>query len=225
MRGETAAYISKILSIIEIFTVVFYIFFLSYGDHSLNDNKNFMTSLGKELESNSYKSYYMDEFEKAFPYQDKERGLVGNNWFSKTLDFCIIPIGVLIFCADVNFVSNYTQLVNLKPSLLLFIISLILIIISFINVFFYVDHVNMPDKDIYIFGISFNSEIKKRIETIKLAKEFFIAGNLFLFIIVCIHLIFGLILYSDAKDEENEFLINSSNQAKKAQGLAPINEP
>ena len=81
----------------------------------------------------------------------------------------------------------------------------------------------MPDKDIYIFGISFNSEIKKRIETIKLAKEFFIAGNLFLFIIVCIHLIFGLILYSDAKAEENEFLINSSNQAKKAQGLAPIN--
>jgi hypothetical protein len=36
----------------------------------------------------------MDEFEKAFPYQDEERGLVGNNWFSKTLDFCIIPIGV-----------------------------------------------------------------------------------------------------------------------------------
>ena len=97
MRGETAAYISKILSIIEIFTVVFYIFFLSYGDHSLNDNKYFMTSLGKELESNSYKSYYMDEFEKAFPYQDEKRGLVGNNWFSKTLDFCIIPIGVLIF--------------------------------------------------------------------------------------------------------------------------------
>jgi hypothetical protein len=31
------------------------------------------------LESNSYKSYYMDEFEKAFPYQDEERGLVGNN--------------------------------------------------------------------------------------------------------------------------------------------------
>ena len=112
----------------------------------------------------------------------------------------------------------------MKPSLLLFIISLILIIISFINAFFYVDHVNMPEKDIYIFDFLFNLEIKERMETIKLAKDVYIAGNLFLFIIVCIHLIFTLILYSDAKDEENEFLINSSNQAKKAQGLAPINE-
>lgn len=97
-------------------------------------------------------------------------------------------------------------------------------VISFVNTFFYVDHVNVADKDIYIFEFSFNSKIKERLEMIKLAKVVYIAGDLFLFVIVCVHLIFTLILYSDAREKENEFLINSSNQAKKAQNLVPINE-
>ena len=221
MRGQTAAFISMILSFIEIATVVFYMLFLSYGDHSLDDKKLFMERLGDRLKDNYYKSYYMNEFEKAFPYQDEERGLVGNNWFSITLEYCLIPAAILILWAGLNFIMNHYQLVYLKRSLLLFIISLILIFISFINAFFYVDHVNMPEKDIYIFDIRFNSEIKERMETIKLAKDVYIAGNLFLFIIVCIHLIFTLIIYSDAKEKDNEFLINSSNEAKKVPGSSP----
>ena len=183
-----------------------------------------MERLGQNLGSKSFKSDYMKEFEKAFPYIDEEKGLVGNNWFSKTLDFCIIPILILNAIAGVNFNLIFRQLINLKTSLLSFTISLILMVISFVNTFFYVDHVNVADKDIYIFEFSFNSEIKERIEMIKLAKVVYIAGDLFLFVIVCVHLIFTLILYSDAKEKENEFLINYSNQAKKAQGLAPINE-
>jgi hypothetical protein len=220
MRGQTAAFISMILSFIEIATVVFYMLFFS-GDYSLDTNKHFMERFSNQLKDNYYKSYYMNKFEKAFPYQDEERGLVGNNWFSITLEYCLIPAVLLIVFAGINFIMNHYQLVNLKCSLLLFIISLILIIISFINAFCYVDHVNMPDKDIYIFDFLFNLEIKERMETIKLAKDVYIAGNLFLFIIVCIHLIFTLIIYSDAKEKDNEFLINSSNEAKKVPGSSP----
>ena len=220
MRGQTAAFISMILSFIEIATVVFYMLFFS-GDYSLDTNKHFMERFSNQLKDNYYKSYYMDKFEKAFPYQDEERGLVGNNWFSITLEYCLIPAAILILWAGLNFIMNHYQLVYLKRSLLLFIISLILIIISFINAFCYVDHVNMPDKDIYIFDFLFNLEIKERMEAIKLAKDVYIAGNLFLFIIVCIHLIFTLIIYSDAKEKDNEFLINSSNEAKKVPGSSP----
>jgi hypothetical protein len=123
------------------------------SDYSLDNNKLFMERFGLQLKDNDYKSYYMNEFEKAFPYQDEERGLVGNNWFSITLEYCLIPAAILIVFAGINFIMNHYQLVYLKRSLLLFIISLILIFISFINAFFYVDHVNMPEKDIYIFDI------------------------------------------------------------------------
>ena len=224
MKGETGAIINSILLVIELFIAVFYMVFFFSRDYSLDDNKTFMERLGQNLGSKSFKSDYMKEFEKAFPYIDEEKGLVGNNWFSKTLDFCIIPILILNAIAGVNFNLIFRQLINLKTSLLSFTISLILMVISFVNTFFYVDHVNVADKDIYIFEFSFNSEIKERIEMIKLAKVVYIAGDLFLFVIVCVHLIFTLILYSDAREKENEFLINSSNQGKKAQGLAPINE-
>ena len=224
MKGETGLIINLILLAIELFIAGFYIFFFCFDDYSLDENKTFILELGDKLKSESFKSDYMKEFEKAFPYIDEEKGLVGNNWFSKTLDLCIVPIGILNFAAGLIFGMNSTQLVKSAKSLLFLFISLILLMISFINTFFYVDHVNMADKDIYIFEFRFNSEIKKRLEMIKLAKVVYIAGDLFLFVIVCVHLIFTLILYSDAKEKENEFLINYSNQAKKAQGLAPINE-
>ena len=108
------------------------------------------------------------------------------------------------------------------PILIIFV--LILLIISFINTFFYLDQVYMPEKDIYIFDYGFNSTIKKRLATIKLAKTVYIGCNLCLFFVEFIHFIFIFTIYSNAKDEENEFLINYSNQAKKAQGVAPINE-
>ena len=224
MKGETGAIINSILLVIESFIAGFYIYFFFSRDYSLYENKTFMERIGQNLGSKSFKSDYMKEFEKAFPYIDEEKGLVGNNWFSKTLDLCIIPIFILNFAGGANFNLIFSQLVNLKTSLLCLFISLILMMISFINTFFYVDHVNVADKDIYIFEFSFNSKIKERLEMIKLAKVIYIAGDLFLFVIVCVHLIFTLILHSDAREKENEFLINSSNQAKKAQNLVPINE-
>jgi hypothetical protein len=183
MKGYIAARINTILLAIEILTVAFYISYL-FNDFSLSDNKDFLGRLKQDVYRQCRRydlndTDYMEEFEKAFPYKDEVRGLVGNNWFSKTLDFCIIPIGILIFFADVNFNLNYTQLVHLKYSILFFIISLILMIISFINKNFYVDQVSIPDKDIYIFDSFLNWEIKKRLEKIKLYKVVYIAGNFF----------------------------------------------
>ena len=225
MRLEIAGFISIILFFLEMIITIFYGVFFFAGDYSLRENKSFLGDLKQSLESKeSYSSFYMSEFEKAFPHIDEEKGLVGNNWFSKTLDFCFILVGILNITSTTNFNPNSTEVRYMKRCPILIIFVLILLIISFINTFFYVDQVYMPEKDIYIFSSGYNSTIKKRLATIKLAKTVYIGCNLCLFFVEFIHFIFIFTIYSNAKDEENEFLINSSNQAKKAQGVAPINE-
>lgn len=108
MKGETGAIINSILLVIELFIAGFYIYFFFSRDYSLYENKTFMERLGRSLGSESFKSDYMKEFEKAFPYIDEEKGLVGNNWFSKTLDLCIIPILILNFAGGANFNLIFT---------------------------------------------------------------------------------------------------------------------
>ena len=102
MRLETAGFISIILFFLEMIITIFYGVFFFAGDYSLDNNKSFLGDLKQSLESKeSYSSFYMSEFEKAFPHIDEEKGLVGNNWFSKTLDFCFILVGIL------NITSTY----------------------------------------------------------------------------------------------------------------------
>lgn len=225
MRRETAGLISLLIFFLELIIVVFYAAFFFAGDYSLDNNKKFFDNLKSSLEyKKSSSSVYISEFEKGFPHIDEEKGLVGNNWFSKTLDFCFMPAGILNFISNLNFNPGSTELRYMKRSLLLITFVLILMIISFINTFFYVDQVYMPENDIYIFGNGFDSQIKKRLATIKLAKTVYIGCNLCLFFIDFIHLIFILIIFTNANDEENESIINSSYQVKKAQAIAPLNE-
>ena len=112
----------------------------------------------------------------------------------------------------------------MKYAILSFIFALILLCILFINNFFYTDEVYIPEKDIYIFGPEVNSKIGKRLAKIKVNKFVYIVDNLFLFLIVCIHLIFALVVTSDAKEKGDELLANYSTKEKKAEALVPIKE-
>jgi hypothetical protein len=224
--SKVETYINRMLFAVEILALSIYCFYF-FADEGIDDNLRFLDDISREFKDESLKSTYMKEFGKAFPHKEKD-GLVGTNWFSKILDFTFIPIFFLICfsVATFNFFSSSNSIDNIgrmKNATLSFIFALILLCILFINNFFYTDEVYIPDKDIYIFSSEVNSKIEKRLAKIKANKFVYIADNLFLFLIVCVHLIFALVVTSYVKEKGDELLINNSTKEKKAQALAPIN--